>query len=73
MAMPGMSGIEFAQKVLAIRPEIPVLLASGYVRPEEVERAREVGIRNVIWKPSTFSELGQVRREELMWAMRKAP
>ncbi len=33
MAMPRMTGIDFAQQVLAIRPDIPVLLASGYVRP----------------------------------------
>src|SRR5690349_8813729 len=30
MAMPGMSGIDFAERILAIRPDIPVLLASGY-------------------------------------------
>jgi PAS domain S-box-containing protein len=73
MAMPRMSGIDFAQQVLAIRPDIPVLLASGYVRPEEVERAREAGIRKVIWKPSTLSEMGQIFREELARAIHKAP
>jgi PAS domain S-box-containing protein len=73
MAMPRMSGIDFAQQVLAVRPDIPVLLASGYVRPEEVERAREAGIRKVIWKPSTLSEMGLILREELARAIHKAP
>jgi CheY-like chemotaxis protein len=69
MAMPRMTGIDFAQQVLAIRPDIPVLLASGYVRPEEAERAREAGIRKVIWKPSTLSEMGLILREELARAI----
>ena len=28
--MPGMSGIELARQARALRPELPVLLASGY-------------------------------------------
>jgi CheY-like chemotaxis protein len=69
MAMPRMSGIDFAQRVLAIRPDIPVLLASGYVRPDEVERALAVGIRKVIWKPSTITEMGAILRDELARAI----
>jgi CheY-like chemotaxis protein len=71
MAMPRMTGIDLAQQMLAIRPDIPVLLASGYVRPEEAERARQAGIRKVIWKPSTLSEMGVILREELSRAIHK--
>ncbi len=69
MAMPRMSGIDFAQRVLSVRPDIPVLLASGYVRPDEVERALAAGIRKVIWKPSTITEMGAILREELARAI----
>ncbi len=31
LSMPGMTGIDVARRILEIRPDIPVLLASGYV------------------------------------------
>jgi PAS domain S-box-containing protein len=58
LSMPGMSGMDVSSRVLAIRPDIPVLLATGYVRAEDVELARSIGIREVIWKPQTISEMG---------------
>ncbi|APV51928.1 hypothetical protein BWI17_20975 [Betaproteobacteria bacterium GR16-43] len=60
LAMPGMSGFEFASAILAIRPGIPVVLASGYVRHEDEERARACGVRGVIFKPGTVDEYARV-------------
>jgi CheY-like chemotaxis protein len=60
MSMPGIDGIEVARRLLAIRADMPILLASGYVRPEDVERAKAAGIREVIWKPATFNEMADV-------------
>jgi CheY-like chemotaxis protein len=57
LSMPGMSGFAFAQEILAIRPNLPVFMTSGYVRPDDEEQARNVGIRNLILKPSTLEEL----------------
>jgi hypothetical protein len=39
---------------------MPVLLASGYVRTEDVELARNIGVREVIWKPTTINEMGEL-------------
>jgi len=60
LSMPGITGIDVARRVLEIRPEIPVLLASGYVRTEDVELARNIGVREVIWKPTTINEMGEL-------------
>ena len=60
LSMPGITGIDVARRVLEIRPEIPVLLASGYVRAEDVELARNIGVRDVIWKPTTINEMGEL-------------
>jgi len=60
LSMPGITGIDVARRVLEIRPEIPVLLASGYVRTEDVELARHIGVREVIWKPTTINEMGEL-------------
>jgi PAS domain S-box-containing protein len=60
LSMPGLSGIDVARRILEIRPDIPVLLASGYVRSEDVEVARSIGVREVIWKPATINEMGEL-------------
>ncbi len=65
LSMPGMSGMEVSRRVLQIRPDIPVLLATGYVRTEDVEQARVIGIREVIWKPQTIGEMGDLLAEQL--------
>jgi PAS domain S-box-containing protein len=60
LSMPGITGIDVARRVLEIRPDVPVLLASGYVRAEDVELARSIGVREVIWKPATINEMGEL-------------
>ncbi len=47
LSMPGMSGFDCAREMLAIRPDLPIVLTSGYVRPEDEALAREIGIRAV--------------------------
>jgi CheY-like chemotaxis protein len=59
LSMPGMSGFELAEALRAKRPDIPILMTSGYVRPEDREQANERGLGDVILKPNTIDELGQ--------------
>jgi PAS domain S-box-containing protein len=65
LSMPGMSGMDVSRQILQIRPDIPVLLATGYVRTEDVEEARAIGIREVIWKPQTIGEMGDLLAQQL--------
>lgn len=59
--MPGgMSGLELAQRVLAIRPDTAVVIASGAIDPAEVRRAAAVGVRTVIQKPAKVAEMAQL-------------
>jgi CheY-like chemotaxis protein len=60
LSMPGMSGFELARGVLATRPDIPLLMTSGYVRPQDEEAAHNIGVRAVILKPNTADDLGKV-------------
>jgi CheY-like chemotaxis protein len=59
MSMPGMSGVEFAQQVLALRPETLVVIATGHVQDKDVTRASAVGVNHVIQKPSTVEEMAR--------------
>jgi PAS domain S-box-containing protein len=60
LSMPGMSGEELAKLVLQIRPQVPVVMTSGYVRPEDRQSALATGVRELLLKPNTVEELGEV-------------
>jgi signal transduction histidine kinase/CheY-like chemotaxis protein len=58
LSMPAMSGTDLAREVLEIRTDLPIVLTSGYVRPQDHEIAKQIGIREVILKPDTVEDLG---------------
>jgi two-component system cell cycle sensor histidine kinase/response regulator CckA len=57
MAMPGMNGIDFATAVLKVRPDAKVVIASGYMDPKDMERAKACGVHECIRKPNTLDEM----------------
>ena len=57
--MPALSGLEIAAAILRLRPDLPVALASGNVTDGLLARARALGIREVLYKPSTLTDLAQ--------------
>jgi CheY-like chemotaxis protein len=58
-AMPEMTGSELAREIRRIRPDIPIVLMSGYVTPALIERARGIGIREVLAKPLAAREIAR--------------
>ena len=58
LGMPGMSGLDLAAELLRIRPKLPLMLTSGYVRIEDAERARMIGAEDIVLKPNTIEEMG---------------
>ncbi len=57
--MPGMTGTALARELRRIRPDLPVVLVSGYGGPQLEARAAEAGIRIVATKPLTRAELAR--------------
>ena len=55
--MPGMSGLEVASALREIRPDLPVVLASGYITEDLRQRAPAAGVRELIYKPNTVDDL----------------
>ncbi|HUK24852.1 MAG TPA: response regulator [Terriglobales bacterium] len=58
LSMPQMSGTDFTHEALQICPKLPVILTTGYIRPQDHELARQAGAREVILKPDTVEEMG---------------
>ena len=65
LAMPKMSGTDFAREVLRIRQDIPVILISGFVRDEDRAVAKELGLAGVVLKPGGMRELAQTLHRAL--------
>ena len=60
LSMPQMSGFDLARELHAVRPDVPVILTSGYLHGEDEQRARDAGIQRVVLKPATMDELAQI-------------
>jgi CheY-like chemotaxis protein len=60
LSMPGLSGFELSRAVLALRPRLPIVLTTGWVRGQDETTARDVGIRELVLKPLSMGELNQV-------------
>lgn len=63
--MPSLSGADLARLLLEIRPELPVILATGYSTTINPERAKAIGIRELLLKPNTTQTLGEAIRRAL--------
>jgi PAS domain S-box-containing protein len=57
LSMPGLSGLQLAHQLRKLRPDLPVILTSGYVNPEDQAKADRLGIRAILTKPVNTKEL----------------
>jgi CheY-like chemotaxis protein len=65
MAMPGMTGESLVRELCRIRPELPVLLCTGYSDAISEEKAAFMGIKGFLFKPVEKKDLAQKIREVL--------
>ncbi len=65
LTMPGMTGIELSRKILDIRPDIPVILCTGFNDAVDDQEARSLGIRELLLKPAGSTELKNAIRRVL--------
>ncbi len=61
--MPHMSGVRLTRKIHGIRPDIPVLLITGFRDSFNEQQARESGVSGFVLKPTSHRDLAdQIRR-----------
>ncbi len=65
MTMPNMTGIQLSQKLLQIRPDIPIIICTGFSAKVDGEKATAAGIRGYVMKPVVMSEIAKKIREVL--------
>ncbi len=57
--MPGKTGIELAKDLLEIKPDIPIILCSGYAGTINEKKIRKSGIKQLVMKPVTVEDLSK--------------
>jgi len=57
MTMPHLTGLELAQKILALKVNLPIILCTGFSELINKEQAHAIGIRAYLTKPVSVREL----------------
>ena len=73
MTMPLLTGFELAQKALAIRADLPIILCTGFSDLIDKEQAQALGIRAYLMKPLSVHDLSQTVRKVLDAQSRQSP
>ena len=65
MTMPSMTGDILAGEILQIRPEIPVIMITGYSERINPDIAKAIGVRYLLDKPLNMETLSKTLRSVL--------
>ncbi len=63
--MPNMTGTRLTKELLNIRPEIPIILCTGYSEAISPKTAKTLGIKKIVTKPIALRELAETIRDVL--------
>ena len=63
--MPDMIGVDLAQRVLSVKPHMPVILCTGFSEVINSKKVKDSGIKEVIMKPLTRKKIAEVIRRVL--------
>jgi CheY-like chemotaxis protein len=65
LTMPQMTGLELAADFIKVRPELPIILCSGYSESVSPDAARKLGIREFLSKPVAVGDFAKAIRRVL--------
>jgi CheY-like chemotaxis protein len=63
--MPHMTGFDFAEELLHIRPNMPVILLTGFSDTADTEKAKAQGFRELVIKPIDMQQMAETIRRVL--------
>ncbi len=65
MTMPKLTGDRLAEAVMAVRPDIPVILCTGFSATMDDGKAKALGVRAFVKKPMLKAEIARLIRQAL--------
>lgn len=65
MTMPNMTGDQLAKRLLAINPDIPIIILTGFSERINKDKIENLGIKGFLMKPVVISDMAQKIRSVL--------
>ena len=65
MTLPGMTGDKLSIELMKVRPDIPIILCTGYSRKISDDTIKEIGIKGLVYKPILKADLAKIVRKVL--------
>ena len=65
MTMPHMTGAKLAEEILRIRPDMPMILCTGFSQAIDEEQALDIGFRAFVMKPISIEQIATIIRKVL--------
>jgi PAS domain S-box-containing protein len=65
MTMPDLTGDRLAKRISEIRPDIPIILCTGYSNRLDHQNITNAGVREILYKPLVKTELANAIRDAL--------
>jgi PAS domain S-box-containing protein len=65
MTMPQMTGDRLAKEILKIRPDMPIIICTGFHEKMTEEKSKEIGIKTFLLKPVSIINLAKHVRQVL--------
>ncbi len=65
MTMPNMTGESLAKEVLRVRPDIPIIICTGFSYQMDEQKALSMGIRAFVMKPFVMKDVAETIRKVL--------
>ncbi len=57
--MPRLTGVELSEEAMRIRPDVPVILCTGFSEVISDQEAKNMGIKELLMKPATTKDLDE--------------
>ena len=65
MAMPKMTGLQIAREMVSIRPNIPIILCTGFSEPIRQKNLKKLSVEALLRKPLSKAQLANTVRDVL--------
>lgn len=65
LTMPHLNGIQLARKFMKIRPDIPIILCTGFSNTTAAREALKAGVKEVVMKPIVLETIAHAIRSSL--------
>jgi CheY-like chemotaxis protein len=65
LTMPGMSGADLAEEIFKVRPDLPIVITTGYGDEMTEKRSKGLHLRPLLYKPFSMTTLGEAIQDAL--------